>query len=508
MSRTTRLASLAALCLVVAAALPAHAQTERFRMMQPPSEGWTGEPIPGSVTCADHGGFAHRTAHTMTWYLNTYGQGAGKESAIQGALRAWTDVTNADFDLRWGGSKPNGYQQNDGFNMMVWGSDGFCDTRSCHAVTALLIGPGQEIREADILFNANPNRAFQWMTNGAYSPNCATTPGTTGLQLDTQGIATHELGHALGIYHPTNAATTAATMGNIACTPAGQTLEGDDRSALRCSENRYPENPAYQGAFETAGCRSFTGWAWNANRSYQQSYVEIVEALPNGTAELRAITQAKGYRPDLGLSDPYHGFSYSLNPNTAAHEWLFDGNWHMVRARYSGNQANIGVTHLLICNLRIFPESMAPSDPPLSTGGAPYEVGTQFKSDVAGYITELGYRFAFGEGTAATHTAKLWTDSGQLLASVTLPPPQVGNNIGWAYASIGRIPIQANVKYRVSIDTYAYQSKSSCGTANSLSNPYVRGPLTALQGFWRAGAGQMPTTPSCSNYFVSATFEM
>jgi hypothetical protein len=502
MSRFTRTASLLAIGAAIVASTPSTAQT--FRMMLGLGAGTGFGSEHSVVTCTDTRGFAHRTGRAFTFYLNPSGQGAGKEAAIQGALQAWTNVTNADHLLEWGGTRSNGYRQADGLNMLVWGIDAFCDTKSCHAVTALLIAPGQEIRETDILFNANPNRNFQWMINGQYSPDCAQTANSNGLMLDTQGIATHELGHALGIHHPSNYTTSAATMANVACTVNGRTLEADDREALRCSENRYPDAPVYEGAFEVAGCRAMTGWAWNADRSYQKSYVEIVEDLPNGTVKVHAVTPANRYRADLTwLPDRYHAFSWDPRGSD-----LDDARWHAVRARYSGNQANVGPTHMVMCGLEMFPQSMNPSDPPLSTGGQPYEVGTQFKSDVPGYITEIAYHWSPGEAAAVgTKTAKLWTDSGQLLASATLRPPVIFGQAGWSSVSIPRVAIQANVKYRASVDTYAYQSKSSCGSSTSLSSPYVNSPLTALQGFWRSGVGSMPTVGSCSNFFVSVKYE-
>ena len=507
MTRATRLAiGLAAAVALAVVHTPAHSQA--WRMMRSNEQGWMRNPQ--RVTCEDLNGFTHLTNHVMTWYLNPSGDGAWKDQAVIDALRAWTEVPNADFDLRWGGFGLGRFEQADGYNTMVWDDDPICDNDSCHAITGLLLGPGQVILQADIQFNAHPSRGFQWMTNGDYSvtPPCWETVNSFGLKLDTQGIATHELGHALGIDHPTNYNNTLAVMGDRACTTEGRFLKSDDLAALRCSENRYPENPAYQGALEAGGCRGITGWAWNANRTYQKSYVEIVEDFFDGTpTRVRAITQANRNKPGLaGLPDPYHGFSFDPNG-------LFtDGRWHLVRARYSGNGAStIGNSFLMVCGLEMFPRSMTPSDPPLVIPeGKEYEVGTTFKSDHSGYITEIGYYFHIAESQAPSHTVKLWKvesdGRGTLMASKSIRPP-VSAKDRWSYASVGRVRIEANQLYRASIDTYEAQAKSSCGSANSLSSPYSNHPLTAVGGAWVEGVGGMPTVGSCSNFFVSVKFE-
>ncbi|MFL6195178.1 MAG: DUF4082 domain-containing protein [Thermoanaerobaculia bacterium] len=516
MNRTRTFLAFLAIALTASAAL---AQTENFRMLQGSGTGWAvTTPL---VTCTDTGGFTHWPTHSMTWYLNTSGHGAGKEDAIKRALAIWSynpgDPSKTDFRLSWGGTRSNGYKQNDGLNMMVWSSalDAACKG-TCHAITALLLGPGQVIQEADIQFNDSSATAFQWMTNGEYTDLCwqVVDPTTKlikpNMKIDTTGIATHELGHSIGIHHPVNFSNTTAVMGDRACTYVSDSvrLKTDDRKALKCAENRYPQTPAYEGAFEQSACTAISGWARNANQLDQTSYVEIVkdDAL-NGNITILAVTPASNFRSDVGS----HGFSHTPGTESARDD-LLDGKWHWISTRYSGTQQYFGGTRALACRVQLFPDTMQPSDPPLSTGGLPYEVGTQFSSISPGYITHLGYYFEPGEAATGTHTANLWSESNPNtpLASVVLPTPGCCGGTGWAYGKLStKVPIQANVRYRVSVNTNAWQAKSSCGSSTSLSTPYsANPPLTAHQGLWRQGSGVYPNTGSCSNFFVSVIFDM
>lgn len=269
------------------------------------------------------------------------------------------------------------------------------------------------ILESDILFNANPNLGFQWMTNGQYSPSCWQTANSYGLMLDTQGIATHELGHSLGIDHPATQDTspTAPTMAN-ACTTDARSLATDDINALACSENRYPQDPSYEGSFLIGTCRSISGRALNTNRPGRSSYVEIVESMSNGTTRIINVR----------ATNPLNNETFSFVPGST--DGLKDGKWHSIRVRHTGTAEELpGSPKNIICGVKLFPETMAPNDPPLSTNGLPYEVGTQFESSVAGYITRIGYYFAAGEGDAGPHTVNLWSDTGTPLGSASINPP-------------------------------------------------------------------------------------
>src|SRR5262249_28438260 len=91
------------------------------------------------------------------------------------------------------------------------------------AITALVLGPGQEIQEADVSFNND----FNWNTNGT--------------DYDVQAIAAHELGHCMGIHHTEitqkrNRPTMYASYFGL----NGRTLEADDADALNCSFSHYP----------------------------------------------------------------------------------------------------------------------------------------------------------------------------------------------------------------------------------------------------------------------------
>lgn len=211
MSATKNLVLAAGVLAFVATATPSHA----FRMIQNTSVGRVS--AGAAVPCNSAGGFAHWNIRNISWYHNTANKGAGKAAALQGALAAWTAVTSADHNLTYAGTTASGFST-DGRNTFVWANGNGC-TGSCLAITALVLQAGQVIVETDVSFNNSVN----WTTTGA--------------QYDTQSVATHEVGHALGIHH--TEAGTAPTMYAFYTSSAARTLETDDRSALQCAESRY-----------------------------------------------------------------------------------------------------------------------------------------------------------------------------------------------------------------------------------------------------------------------------
>jgi len=210
-----------AVCAVLLTAQDANA----YRMIQNSSTGRTS--FGTQVTCDAAGGFAHRTSATIQFRLNPANQGgkAGVAAALQNSLAAWTNVSPAAYQLTYGGTTNAGFQT-DGINTVMWASGNGC-TGGCLAITALVLGPGQEIQEADVSFNND----FNWNTNGS--------------DYDVQAIAAHELGHCMGIHHTEitqkhNRPTMYATYFGL----DGRTLEADDQNALNCAYSRYPPTGA------------------------------------------------------------------------------------------------------------------------------------------------------------------------------------------------------------------------------------------------------------------------
>jgi matrixin/flagellar hook capping protein FlgD len=218
--RSTRRAQAAAVVFFVGLAIGiTAADALAFRMIQNTSVGRFSSG--GLVRCDDPGGFVHWTNANIAFALNTANQGAGKEAAVQGGLAAWTNVSGANHNLTYAGTTNAGFST-DGTNTLLWANGNGC-SGNCLAITALVLTSGQVITETDVSFN----NVASWNTNGS--------------DYDTQAIATHELGHCMGIHHtevkkPTNRPTMYAYYFGT----AGQTLENDDRQALQCSQNRYP----------------------------------------------------------------------------------------------------------------------------------------------------------------------------------------------------------------------------------------------------------------------------
>ena len=192
-----------------------------YRMIQNTTPGRTS--TGASVTCSATGGFVHWSQPQITMLLNPANQGGepGVATALQHAMASWTAVTPAGFQLSYGGTTSAGFVT-DGKNTVVFGTTSGC-TGGCLALTALVLGPGQVIQEADVSFND----AFNWNTNGS--------------DYDVEAIAAHELGHCLGIHHtditkPRNRPTMYSAYFGV----DGRTLEADDRDALNCAFSRYP----------------------------------------------------------------------------------------------------------------------------------------------------------------------------------------------------------------------------------------------------------------------------
>ena len=194
----------AAFALVAAGLFAATVPSHAFRM--------AGAPGPGCVVPFRH--LADSTV-PVRWFHNMALQGAGKGPALAAAMTAWTNVPAANHTLIYSGATGLGFAT-DGQNTISWGTAG-C-TGSCLAITAQTIAGALIITETDILFN----NAQTWTVNGA--------------NFDTQTVATHELGHSLGIAHTNVAGPPQPTMTAAYFGPNGRTLEADDVMALQCAE--------------------------------------------------------------------------------------------------------------------------------------------------------------------------------------------------------------------------------------------------------------------------------
>jgi hypothetical protein len=161
------------------------------------------------------------------------------------------------------------------------------------------------------------------------------------------------------------------------------------------------------------------------------------------------------------------------------------------------------------CPCTIWPSTAAPTAGP-DSDAVSVELGTRFRSDVAGTVT--GVRFYKQTGNTGTHVGRLWTATGTLLGTIAFSSETAS---GWQQANFATpIPITAGTTYVVS---YLAPAGHYAADAGFFANGGVdRAPLHALgngvdgpNGVYRYGTGGVFPTSSfqSTNYWVDVVLQ-
>lgn len=160
--------------------------------------------------------------------------------------------------------------------------------------------------------------------------------------------------------------------------------------------------------------------------------------------------------------------------------------------------------------IRVQNSSLFPTEVPVTTAsgeGSTWEQGIEFSSSVDGVITHIRFWKAPGE-PAGGHVGRLWTEMGNPLASVTFGPE---TSSGWQVAELQpHVPIQKNVKYRVTYNIHSVVAKTVnvfCNSTASICHPVASGPLVSWGSYFAQHAGTFPTRESTSNLFADVIFK-
>ncbi|MEV6493045.1 N,N-dimethylformamidase beta subunit family domain-containing protein [Actinoplanes sp. NPDC051633] len=160
------------------------------------------------------------------------------------------------------------------------------------------------------------------------------------------------------------------------------------------------------------------------------------------------------------------------------------------------------------CPCSIWPTTAVPGTPSDSDTAA-VEVGTRFRSDVAGRVT--GIRFYKGAGNTGTHVGHLWSNTGTLLGTANFSGETA---TGWQTATFTTpVTIAANTTYVASY--YAPVGRYAGDNGFFATTGVDNGPLHALRngtdglnGVYRYGTGGgFPNSSwQSSNYWVDVVF--
>lgn len=248
----------------------------------------------------------------------------GVEAAIQGAFVTWHGVGSAvaSSKIAYGGLATGGaYAASIGdYKNLITVDPSFPIGSQTLAVASKLIRVGatpelSEVVTADIIFNDRFNPANQ---NGTLLGNFGTDAQPA--EHDIRGIATHELGHAMGLIH---SGVPDATMFFILPKTA-RTLQADDIAQV---SRLYP-NAGQAGNFGTISGRVLSGNPATLNRPVAGALL-IANDLSNGNSVHAYADRDGNYQIKYLPSGNYRVGLYALDGS------LFQAKWPLTPPRVS-----------------------------------------------------------------------------------------------------------------------------------------------------------------------------
>ena len=204
------------------------------------------------------------------------------------------------------------------------------------------------------------------------------------------------------------------------------------------------------------------------------------------------------------------------HPATGTTSWTYTAIQHgvdaeTIRVRAVDDSTNIGATATRAINVTCPCSVFGATTPqtPAANDSSAVELGLRFSPDVNGVVT--GVRFYKGTGNGGTHTGRLWSSSGTLLATVNFSGESA---TGWQTATfVPAISVTAGTSYIVS---YTAPQGHYAADENAFALRSIKSaPLTVAGGFGAPAAGVYGNPGSFpdqsfgnANYYVDPMFSI